>query len=115
MVMVRCNACGWIGPKDDLIVARVIHLDDAGNRHEDIKEACPRCGRTDALMDLKYGCSFDPGELETLWKEFGYVGIDDEDYITEEFLGFPEGTDRFEIWHWFEDHGFTLPGTGADD
>lgn len=30
--------------------------------------------------------------------------IDDEDAILEEFLGFSEGTDRIEIWHWFDEN-----------
>ena len=34
---------------------------------------------------------------------FGEIPIDDEDAILEEFLGFSEGTDRIEIWHWFEE------------
>ena len=28
----------------------------------------------------------------------------DEDAILEEFLGFSEGTDRIEIWHWFDEN-----------
>ena len=42
-------------------------------------------------------------ELENLWSAFGDVGIDDQDCITEQFMDWPEGTDRFEIWHWFDE------------
>lgn len=35
---------------------------------------------------------------------FGEIPIDDEDAILEEFLGFSEGTDRIEIWHWFDEN-----------
>ena len=38
-----------------------------------------------------------------LWEEFGDIPINDDDEIEEEFLEFEVGTDRFEIWHWFED------------
>lgn len=42
--------------------------------------------------------------LIALWEEFGNVPIDDLDETTEEgFLGWPIITDRFEIWHWFDD------------
>lgn len=34
----------------------------------------------------------------------GEIPIDNADAILEEFLGFPEGTDRIEIWHWFDEN-----------
>ncbi len=37
-----------------------------------------------------------------LWEEFGDVPIDNNDCITYEWRSFPKGTNRFEIWHWFE-------------
>ena len=37
-------------------------------------------------------------------KSCGEIPIDDEDAILEEFLGFSEGTDRIEIWHWFDEN-----------
>ena len=40
--------------------------------------------------------------FEELWSLFGDVAINDDDDIIEPFLDFPIGTDRFEIWHWFE-------------
>ena len=42
-------------------------------------------------------------ELENLWSAFGDVGIDDDDRITEPFMDWEAGTDRFEIWHWFDE------------
>ena len=35
---------------------------------------------------------------------FGETPIDNADAILEEFLGFSEGTDRIEIWHWFDEN-----------
>lgn len=43
-------------------------------------------------MDVGYGCNFDSQELETLWKVFGEIPVDDEDKTEEEFLEFEEGT-----------------------
>ena len=94
MQIVRCNACGkWIGQDEDI---EFNYVDDI--------EYCPICKCTAALMDVDYGCNFDDAELEKLWDLFGEIPIDDNDSILEEFLGFPEGTDRFEIWHWFDEH-----------
>lgn len=37
-----------------------------------------------------------------LWSEFGDVPIDDTDCITCVWRSFDKGTNRFDIWHWFE-------------
>lgn len=43
-------------------------------------------------------------ELERLWDEFADVPMDPEtEKMEESFLHFPAGTDREEIWHWFDD------------
>lgn len=56
-----------------------------------------------------------------LWDELGDVCIDDNDCIETAFYGFPAGTHREEIWHWFEDafaeqgitvHGLMYPDEG---
>lgn len=42
-------------------------------------------------------------ELEELWSRFGDVPMNPEtECIEEPFLGFPAGTNREEIWHWFD-------------
>lgn len=38
-----------------------------------------------------------------LWEEFGNVPIDDNDNIACWWRSFGKGTNRFEIWHWFEE------------
>ncbi len=41
--------------------------------------------------------------LEDLWSEFSDVPMDpDTECIEDQFLGFPVGTNREEIWHWFD-------------
>jgi hypothetical protein len=38
-----------------------------------------------------------------LWKTLGDIPINDNEDIEEPFLHFPIGTNRLDIWHWFED------------
>ena len=93
MQIVRCNSCGrWIGREEDVGLYDGIDT-----------EYCPECRCTEALMDVDYGCKFDDWELERLWEIFGNIPVDDNDEIQEEFLGFQEGTDRIEIWLWFDE------------
>lgn len=44
---------------------------------------------------------------DELWELLGDTPINDDGEIDEPFLTFPIGTQREEIWHWFED---TFPG-----
>ncbi len=42
--------------------------------------------------------------LEALWKQFADVPMNpDTECMEEDFLHFPAGTDREEIWHWFDE------------
>jgi len=46
-------------------------------------------------------------KLKKLWIEFGDISINENDEIEQDFyidknLMFPSGTNRFEIWHWFD-------------
>lgn len=42
-------------------------------------------------------------KVKELWEEFGEVAINDKDQILTDWHGFKKGTDRFEIWNWFEE------------
>lgn len=47
--------------------------------------------------------NYTDSELKTLWYKFGNIPINSEtEEIEEAFLWFPVGTDRFEIWDWFD-------------
>ena len=92
MVLVRCNKCGWIGKDEEL-----------GLYYADDIEYCPKCKSTEALMDLEAGCSFDEKEMKKLWELLGEVPVNNDDEIEEEFLGFPEGTHKEAVWHWFDE------------
>lgn len=41
--------------------------------------------------------------METFWNELGNVPVNDDGIIQESFLWWPKGTDREDIWHWFDE------------
>ncbi len=45
----------------------------------------------------------DENELRNLWYAFTNVPIDEEECIDEDFHIWPRGTERFEIWYWFDE------------
>ena len=95
MNIVMCNECGWIRKEEELL-ANDTTLDEA--------EHCPSCGEEGFIADVDDSTiPFNDSELETLWKLFGDVPINNDDEIEEDFIDFPAGTYRFEIWHWFDE------------
>ena len=47
--------------------------------------------------------------LENLWKKFGDVPVTNNEKIDESFYIWEKGTDKFSIWHWFdEEHSLGL-------
>lgn len=88
MQIVRCNTCGWLGCEGDLV-----------------DSACPQCHSAEQVehwIDWTMD-EFSTRDLETLWELFGDIPIDDGDNILEDFFGFEAGTNRFDIWHWFDE------------
>lgn len=43
-----------------------------------------------------------PESLETFWSELGDILVNDDGIIQESFLWWSKGTDREDIWHWFD-------------
>lgn len=66
---------------------------------------CPEC-----YEDFYFFEQYNDSRLEKIWEDFGDVLIDydNEDYpdgiIEEDWFIFEAGTDRMEIWHWFDEH-----------
>lgn len=58
--------------------------------------------------------------LEELWEQFADCPMDpDTEKMDEQFLHFPAGTNREEIWHWFDERhskgvAYLLYGDGID-
>ncbi len=42
-------------------------------------------------------------KIREMWGEFEDVPIDKDECIEEDFYHWKAGTERFEIWHWFDE------------
>ena len=86
MKIIRCCNCGWFGREEEIT----------------IPGHCPQCQEYEGLEICGQGMVYTREELRDLWLLFSDVSITDEDCIEEEYLGFPAGTCRFDVWHWFD-------------
>ena len=41
--------------------------------------------------------------LKALWNSFEYVPIDKDECIEDDFHIWEKGTERYHIWHWFDE------------
>ena len=41
-------------------------------------------------------------ELQELWDKLGDIPVNNDDEIEEDFLNFPAGTSKFDVWHCFD-------------
>ena len=66
---------------------------------------CPICGAHDMMETVTCDRAKDFGNflIECLWAYFGECAYDGEtETILEDFMDFPAGTWREDIWHWFD-------------
>ena len=55
------------------------------------------------IPDIFYDNKFSEVLLEIIWEEFGDMPINNDDEIELDFYCWKKRTDRFEIWHWFDE------------
>lgn len=67
-----------------------------------LKEAKRKVNNSYGLMDTLKKL-WQKKNLEVLWEKLGDVPVNDDGKIEESFLDFEVGTDREDIWHWFEE------------
>lgn len=70
-----------------------------------ITSFCPICGEHDMLevINCKRGMELSDKLIEDLWMIFADCAYDGEtETILEDFMDFPAGTWREDIWHWFD-------------
>lgn len=51
-------------------------------------------------------------ELQELWNELSDIPVNENDEIEDDFLDFPAGTSKFDVWHWFDER---CPNGVAED
>ena len=89
-----CANCGssdvemtmWVNPNTG---ERGCYIPD---RLEDGTCWCKNCKEYTYLLTLK-----------ELWNRFSDVPVNNNDEIEEDFLSFPVGTSKFDVWHWFDE------------
>ena len=86
MRIVRCERCGWIGRETEIT----------------IPDHCPGCEEYGDLKLCDSEQEYSIDELRFLWEQFDDIPITDADEIDEEYMGWQVGTNRFNIWHWFD-------------
>lgn len=53
-------------------------------------------------MNKEYNNKYSDVELENLWRDFADVPIDEDERLEEDWFIFKKGTDKEDIWHWFD-------------
>lgn len=98
MMVAGCRECGQLFSRNEIL----------------FPHQCPVCGQTKYPLEAQLSTGlFTKSQIERLWKIFGDVPIGDNDHIQECFMDWPWGTDRFEIWHWFDEQYWDYGGVAA--
>ena len=70
-----------------------------------IPNHCPICGTYDnyEVLNNESAKRLSDRLIEDLWMYFGIINYDGEtETILENFMDFPAGTWREDVWHWFD-------------
>lgn len=89
-----CSCCGstnvetkmWVNPNTKVI------SDSCSDTSEEEDNWCNCCENNVELLTLRQ-----------LWKIFGAIPVNNDDEIEVEFLNFPAGTSKLDVWHWFDE------------
>jgi len=92
----RCNKCYRLyqdtNPQIDVKQYPIYGLEKLEDK------SCPTCLTDGYLMDVDHRQI-----AETLWSMLGDIPVSNNEKIETNFLNFDKGTDRYYIWHWFEE------------
>lgn len=91
---LHCSCCGgtnvqimaWVDANTNK------YCSDVNTPPEDEDTWCDNCEDHTGLRTLK-----------ELWDEFSEVLVDADDNIESDFLCFPAGASKFDVWHWFDE------------
>ena len=59
----------------------------------------------------EYCNNLDFYDEELFWEALGNVTVNEDDELDDDFLIFDKGTDKFEVWMWFEEYFNTQIGS----
>ena len=89
MKIIYCHSCDFIFTETEMTVPN----------------HCPVCGTYDMIekLDSERAMEMSDEMIESLWLAFGNIDYDPEtETILENFMDFPAGTLRDDVWHWFD-------------
>lgn len=89
-----CTSCGstdveaimWVNPNTQEILNYYDGFDQNNNNY---------CHCCDGYVKLN--------TLQQLWQAFEEIPVNNDDEIEMDFLNFPKGTSKFDVWHWFDE------------
>ena len=90
MKIIYCHSCDEIFAETEMTVP----------------DHCPVCGAngTSVVLTRQIAEGLSDRLIEGLWLYFGNCEYDsDTETILEDFMDFPTGTWREDIWHWFDE------------
>ena len=91
MKIIYCHGCDEIFSETEMTIPH--HCPICGCEASDMME----------IIDSKRGMELSNYLIENLWMYFGDCDYDPEtETILEDFMDFPSGTWREDIWHWFD-------------
>lgn len=91
--VLYCKSCGsadvemkmWVNPNTN-------RIGDACSYITEVEDCwCKKCEHTELAT------------LPELWEEFSNMPVNVNDEIERDFLNFPKGTSKFDVWHWFDE------------
>lgn len=86
------------------------HNDDVINRMLEQFDKYEDCNTSfNSTMDIvveeaKKSVVLNDEVLEFLWERIGEILVNDDGEIEDEFMGYEEGTNREDIWSWFDEN-----------
>lgn len=91
---LHCAVCGssnvevrmWVNPNNKAIGDR------CSDSSEEEDNWCITCEEHVELLTLP-----------ELWRNFGDIAVNENDEIENDFMQFPAGTSKFDVWHWFDE------------
>ena len=90
-----CSTCGsdhvemktWVNPNTQKITGWLPDIYDVNDYY------CHSCQQNDRELLT----------LVELWDIFSGITVNENDEIEEDFLSFPAGTPKTDVWHWFDE------------